>query len=219
MSCFLIKSMFRDACFYVASHLAPYLAAPDKDFSRRRKLPLKMVIPFLVSQGASSTSNELDDFFDFHADSPSLSALSQQRNKLKPQTLEEVFRQLSNSLSKRETPSNYRFFTADGSSFSFFSSLKWASDDYLVSESYSAKGFYSVQLNALYDFNTHTYKDAVIQPFHSKDEFKAFCTMVDRLETPEGTFDIFMADHGYCFIITWHMSWRKNSSSSFVPKM
>lgn len=193
-----IKSMFRDACFYVASHLAPYLADPDKDFSRRRKLPPEMVISFLVSQRASGTGNELDDFFDFHADSPSLSALSQQRDKLKPQALEEVFHQLNNSLSKLETPSNYRFFAADGSSFSFFSSTKWASDDYLVSEGHSEKGFYSVHLNALYDLNTHTYKDAVVQPVHFKDEFKAFCTMVDRLETPEGTFDIFMADRGYC---------------------
>lgn len=193
-----IKSMFRDACFYVASHLAPYLAAPDKDFSRRRKLPPEMLISFLVSQGASSTGNELDDFFDFHADSPSLSALCQQRDKLKPQALEEVFRQLAASLSKLETPSNYRLFAADGSSFSFFSSTKWASGDYLVSEGHSAKGFYSVHLNALYGLNTHTYMDAVIQPVHFKDEFKAFCTMVDRLETPEGTFDIFMAGRGYC---------------------
>lgn len=193
-----IKSMFRDACFYVVSHLAPYLAAPDKDFSRRRKLPPEMIISFLVSQGASSTGNELDDFFDFHADSPSLSALSQQRDKLKPRALEEVFRQLNSSLLKLETPSNYRLFAADGSSFSFFSSPKWASDDYFVSGGHSAKGFYSVHLNALYDLNTHTYKDAVIQPVHFKDEFKAFCTMVDRLETPEGIFDIFMADRGYC---------------------
>ena len=40
--------------------------------------------------------------------------------------------------------------------------------------------------------------DAVIQPVHFKDEFKAFCTMVDRLETLEGTSDIFIADRGYC---------------------
>lgn len=163
-----IKSMFRDACFYVVSHLSPYLAAPDKDFSRRRKLPPEIVISFLVSQGASSTGNELDDFFDFHTDAPSLSALNQQRDKLKPQALEEVFRQLGSSLSKLEAPSNYRLFAVDGSSFSFFSSTKWASDDYFVSEGHSAKGFYSVHLNALYNLNTRTYKDAVIQPVHSK---------------------------------------------------
>lgn len=83
-----IKSMFRDALFYTASHITPYLVDLDKNFTRRRKLPPEMLISFLVFQGASSTGNELDDFFDFHCDSPSLSAINQQRDKLKPQALE-----------------------------------------------------------------------------------------------------------------------------------
>lgn len=193
-----MKAMFRDAIFHVASHITPYLAAPDKDFTRRRKLPPEMLIFFLVSQGASSTGNELDDFFDFRSESPSLSALNQQRDKLKPEAVEEVFHQLNASLSKLEPPSNYRILAADGSAFSFSSSPKWASEEYFVSGGHSAKGFYSVHLNALYDLDAHTYKDAVIQPVHSKDEFRAFCTMVDRLETPDGISYIFIADRGYC---------------------
>lgn len=193
-----IKSMFRDALFHVASHITPFVADSHKDFTRRRKLPPETLMSFLVSQGASSTGNELDDFFDFSLASPSLSALNQQRNKLKPQALEEVFCQLNSSLSSLETPSNYRLLAADGSDFTFFSSPKWASQEYFVSEGHSAKGFYSVHLNALYDLATHTYRDAVIQPVHFKDEFQAFCTMVDRLETPEGISTLFLADRGYC---------------------
>lgn len=193
-----IKSMFQDALFYVASHVTPYLATPDKDFTRRRKLPPELLISFLVSQGASSTGNEFDDFFDFYPDAPSLSALNQQRDKLKPQALEEVFRQLNTSLSKLGPASHYRHLAADGSTFSFFSTPKWAPEEYFVSEGHSAKGFYSVHLNALYDLDTHTYLGAFIQPIHFKDEFRAFCTMVDRLETPDGISDIFIADRGYC---------------------
>ena len=193
-----VKSMFRDALFHVASHITPYLAAPDKEFTRRRKLPPETLISFLVSQGASSTGNEFDDFFDFRLDSPSPSALNQQRDKLKPQAIEEVFRQLNASLSTLQAPSGYRLLAADGSSFSFFSTPKWASEDYFVSEGHSAKGFYSVHLNALYDLDTHTYQDAFIQPIHLKDEFSAFCTMVDCLETPDGISDIFIAGRGYC---------------------
>ena len=189
---------FRNTLFSVVSHLSPYLANPDKDFTRRRKLPPEMLISFLVSQGASSSGNELVDFFDFHPDLPSLSALNQQRDKLLPQALEEVFRQLNLNLSKLLSFPNYRTFAVDGSSFSFFSSTKWASDDYLVSEGHSAKGFYALHLNALYDLDTCTYTDAVIQPVHFKNEFKAFCTMVDRLETTDGTPCIFIADRGYC---------------------
>lgn len=193
-----LKSLFQDALFHVASHITPYLVDPDKNFTRRRKLSPEMIISFLVSQGASSTGNEWDDFFDFRPDSPSLSALNQQRDKLKPQALEEVFRHLNVSLSKLAVPSRYRLLAADGSTFSFFSTPKWASEDFFVSDGHSAKGFYSVHLNALYDLDTHTYKDALIQPAHFKDEFQAFCTMADRLETPEGISDIFIADRGYC---------------------
>ena len=164
-----IKFLFRDALFYVASHISPYLVNPDKNFTRRRKLPPEMLMSFLISQGASSTSNELDDFFDFRPDSPSLSALNQQRDKLRPQALEEVFRQLNHSLSTLEAPSNYRHLAVDGSSFSFFSRPQWASEDYFVSGGHSAKGFYSAHLNALYDLDTHTYKDALIQPVHGGD--------------------------------------------------
>ena len=84
-----IKFLFRDAIFYVVSHMTPYLVDPDKDFTRRRKLPPEMLISFLVSQSASSTGNELDDFFDLSPDAPSLSALNQQRNKLRPKALED----------------------------------------------------------------------------------------------------------------------------------
>lgn len=193
-----VKFLFQDAVFYVVSHLSPYLNDPDRNFTRRRKFPPEMLISFLVSQGASSSGNELDDFFNFQPNSPSLSALNQQRNKLKPQALQEVFRQLNASLSKLENLPHYRLLAADGSSFSFFSSPKWASEEYFVSAGHSAKGFYSVHLNALYDLNTRTYQDAVIQPVHSKDEFSAFCTMVDRLESVDSVPCIFIADRGYC---------------------
>lgn len=46
----------------------------------------------LVSQGSASTKNELLDFFDMDPQSPTASALNQQRAKLKPDTLEAVFR-------------------------------------------------------------------------------------------------------------------------------
>lgn len=178
--------------------LSPYLNDPDRDFTRRRKFPPETLVSFLVSQGASSSGNELDDFFNFHPDSHSLSALNQQRDKLKPQALEGVFRRLNASLSRLENPPRYRILAADGSSFSFSSSPKWASEEYFVSAGHSAKGFYSVHLNALYDLNTRTYQDAVIQPVHSKDEFLAFRTMVDRLAAADGVSCIFMAGRGYC---------------------
>ena len=53
-------------------------------------------------------------------------------------------------------------------------------------------------MNAFYDLTTHTYTDALIQPVHCKNEFSAFCGMVDRHEVIEGRKNIYIGDRGYC---------------------
>ena len=55
-----------------------------------------------------------------------------------------------------------------------------------------------MHLNAFYDLQKHTYTDALIQPIHLKDEFRAFCDMVDRHDTQPGIRDVFIGDRGYC---------------------
>ena len=55
-----------------------------------------------------------------------------------------------------------------------------------------------MHLNAFYDLQKHTYSDALIQSVHCKDEFSAFCEMVDRHQTPTDTKDVFIGDRGYC---------------------
>ncbi len=55
-----------------------------------------------------------------------------------------------------------------------------------------------MHLNAFYDLQKHTYTDALIQPVHLKDEFRAFCDMVDRHDIQPDTKDVFIGDRGYC---------------------
>ena len=194
-----VKNIFLDSVCSVSSDISLYAVSPGTDFTRFRKLPPQKLIPFLVSQGASSTRNELLDFFGMDQDRPSASALNQQRAKLKPEALEEVFLRTSFSLSLADPPpAGYRTLAADGSDFTFMSRPRFAPPQYFVSEGHSAKGFYSLHLNAFYDLTTNTYSDAVIQPVHEKDEFRAFCQMADRHQTLPGTRDIFIGDRGYC---------------------
>ncbi len=49
-----------------------------------------------------------------------------------------------------------------------------------------------MHLNAFYDLDRHTYTDALIKPVHNKDEFLAFCVIVDRHEIlpDDESFDI-----------------------------
>ena len=46
--------------------------------------------------------------------------------------------------------------------------------------------------------DSHLYIDAFLQPVHKKDEFRAFCPMVDRIPLIPETSDIYIADRGYC---------------------
>lgn len=192
-----IKAAFNDSVNYVVSGISQYALTPGKDFTRSRKMGADKLIPFLVSCGSSSTRIELLDFFGLQADSPSASAFNQQRAKLRPEALEAVFHHFNSALLADAAP-GFRFLAADGSSFTFFSKPSVSSPEYFVSEGHSAKGFYSMHLNALYDLQKHTYLDALIQPVHQKDEFRAFCNMVDRLDTRPGTRDVFIGDRGYC---------------------
>lgn len=193
-----IKTLFSEAVCSVASDISRYAIHPEKDFSRNKKLPPDKLISFMVSCGSSSTKIELLDFFGLNPHAPSSSAFNQQRAKLAPEAFEAVFHQFNNSLQYFEKTSGYRFFAADGSSFTFFSKPSFASEEYHVCEGHSAKGFYSMHLNAFYDLQKHTYSDALIQSVHFKDEFSAFCDMVDRHNTPDGTKDVFIGDRGYC---------------------
>lgn len=193
-----IKNLFSDAVNHVASNVSDYVINPDKDLIRNRKLGAANLISFTVSCGSSSTRLELLDFFGMNPNAPSASAFNQQRAKLKPDALEAVFRQFNSSALTVGKKSPYRFLAADGSTFTFFSKPSFSSSEYFVSEGHSAKGFYSMHLNALYDLQKHTYSDALIQPVHQKDEFRAFCDMVDRHIVLSGTKDVFIGDRGYC---------------------
>ena len=93
---------------------------------------------------------------------------------------------------------DYRFLAADGSTCTFFSNHTFASDEYYCSPGNSAKGAYSIHLNAFFDLGTHTYTDALIQPVHNKNEFGAFCDMVDRHDIIDGTKNVYIGDRGYC---------------------
>ena len=140
---------------------------------------VEVLISFLVSCGSSTTRIELLDFFGLQPDSPSASAFNQQRAKLRPEALEAIFYRFNSTL-ETDAESGFRFLAADGSTFTFFSRPSFSPPEYFVSKGHSAKGFYSMHLNALYDLQRHTYSDALIQPVHGKNEFRAFCHMVDR---------------------------------------
>lgn len=195
-----IKNLLFSSIDLVSSSVSDYVGKPGIDFSRNRKLPPDKLIKFLISEGSSTTKNELLDFFDMDSQSPSSSAFLQQRQKLKPEALKAVFENFNESISSciKKHP-GYRLIAADGSTASFFSRDKYSPpDEYFISPGKSIKGTYSIHINAFQDLDSHLYTDALFQPVHHKDEFRAFCTIVDRHPVLPGTKNIYIGDRGYC---------------------
>lgn len=127
---FKTKKTLNQSISNVTADLTSYVTKPGKDFSRVRKLSPDEVISYLISQGASSTKCEWLDFFQLSSETPSVSALNQR----------------------------YQYVAADGSTISFFSFPRFASEDYFISEGHSARGFYSMHINAFFDLDTKTIK-------------------------------------------------------------
>ncbi len=193
-----IKSLFSSSVQSVVSRISDFSLHPGKDFTRCKKLPADKLLTFLVSEGSSSTKNELLDFFDMDTDKPTDSAFNQQRAKLRPEAVEAVFHKFNQSVDSLSRQTDYRFLAADGSTATFFSKPKFSPSEYFVEPGHSAKGFYSIHINAFYDLNRHTYTDALLQPVHQKDEYHAFCEMVDRHPVSDGTRHVYIGDRGYC---------------------
>lgn len=197
-----IKDAFLFAVDSVITNPEQFAVNPAKDFSRQRKIIPRTLISFLVSQGSSSARVEMLDFWGMDQEMPSLSALNQQRAKLKPEALEAVLAAFNDSVS-RETgfpvsDDGYRYLAADGSTTTFFSSPKLAPPEYFCSPGHSASGVYSIHINAFFDLDAHIYTDAILQPVHEKNEFGAFCDIVDRHRVFPGRKNVYIGDRGYC---------------------
>lgn len=195
-----IKNILNSAIDSVSSSVSSYVRSPGKDFSRNRKLPADKLIGFLIAEGSSTTKNELLDFFGMNGQTPSSSAFFQQREKLKPEALKEVFDNFTAAVSTcSDSHTGYRLIAADGSTASFFSCDKYSSPgEYFISPGNSIKGAYSIHINAFQDLDSHLYTDAILQPVHHKDEFRAFCTIVDRHPVKSDSKNIYIGDRGYC---------------------
>lgn len=197
-----LKDLFFTAVEQVCSNISHYSVHPDTDFIRNRKITPQKLISFLVSQGSASSRVEMLDFWGLDPAMPTASALNQQRAKLKPLALETVFKQFNSSAielsSNTFSDDKYRFLAADGSTCTYFSTPSFSSDDYYCSPGKSIRGVYSMHLNAFYDLDTHIYTDALIQSVHGKNEFDAFCKIVDRHDVMEGRKNVYIGDRGYC---------------------
>jgi hypothetical protein len=172
---------------------APYVKNPEKDFTRKKKLPFETVMQLLISMGGNSLYKELLESQGYDANTATTSAFVQQRNKILPSAVEFLFHKFTQSHTDLKCYRGYRLLAIDGSDLHFATDSTDA-DTYFQSQPY-ARGYNLLHLNAVYDLCNRLYVDAIVQPRRLNNERKALAAMVDRSCIKGKT--IVISDRGY----------------------
>ena len=93
-----------------------YARKADRDFTRKRTLTPAALIQLIVTMDEKSIWKGLLGYFRRRIDTPSASAFVQQRQKLLPSALEDLFYRFSDRLRPQKKFRGYRLLAVDGSS-------------------------------------------------------------------------------------------------------
>ena len=141
---------------------ALFVKNPDKDFTRKRKLPFETVIQLLISMGGNSVYKELLESQGYDVNTATSAAFVQQRDKILPIALEFLLHEFTQSYSDIKTYRGYRLLTAVGSDLHIATNP--ADADTFYQNHPSEKGYNLLHLNAMYDLCNRFYIDSLVQP-------------------------------------------------------
>ena len=168
---------------------------PSRDFSRVRKLPLKVLVSTILHMEGRSLRNELITMFPKAAETPSPAAFVQQCNKLKAGVFDDMFHSFVQAVEERKPPRVFRgmrLLAVDGSSISLPRDL--SDEKTLCYRGRDKTPQNAMHLNAMFDLLQGTYVDEIVQDFREANEKAAFVAMVDRSRIAKA---LVLADRGY----------------------
>ena len=171
---------------------AQYVANPQKDFSRNRKVSFYDIMWFILFIGANSMSEEIRRAFNNKAFSYiSEVAVIKSRSKIRVSAFEHLFHKFNDTLEKPKEYKGYRVLALDGSDFS---SLYSAQSEYAtISNQYG--GANRMHINFAYDILNKNFLDCVIEAKNKADERKGAVKMLSSLCESEKILAIM--DRGY----------------------
>ena len=186
-----VKDLLVSQIRLISANAKSFCIDSKKDFSRTRKLTMEKLITGIIGMGSGSLTNELLDFFDDNAETPTASAFCQQRCKISVEAFETVFRLFSKKLFdsfNTELP----ILAVDGSKIQIPTNPN--DTDSFFPEKNGKKPYNLIHLNALYDIKSQLYYDAIIQKAKFANENLALTEMVDRSYIHKA---LVIADRGY----------------------
>ncbi|SKA59764.1 Transposase DDE domain-containing protein [Eubacterium uniforme] len=188
-----VKSTLFEIIHNLSTDIDSFVKHPGIDFSRNRKLGFEKTICFLLSLSNLSTQDELLSFFDHHEHTPSLSALIQQRDKLRENLFPRLLNDFNSHFPGNKTYKGYKLLACDGSDANIFHNPNDKSTYYRNPG--SEKGFNELHIDALYDLCNRTYQMINIDGRHDQNEQRALINFMRHYSDHDNI--IFIADRNY----------------------
>ena len=172
-----------------------YAEGPARHFKRRRKIGFVDLITFLIVIGNSNTEIELTKYFDFNVNAiPRGSAFIQQRSKLKLDALRYLLKAFNDKFPLTLYRNKYNLIAVDGCEFNIYRNAD-DPETYYEPSGKTTLGYNMIHTISLFDVISKRYLDIEFQPSRMKNEFQAYCNLVDRYESDVQP--IFIADRGF----------------------
>lgn len=191
-----VKAALSGIISAMAEDPKPFVRNPLTDFTRDRILNFEDTVNIILSMGAGSIHQELLDYFQYVSTLvPSASAFVQQRAKILPDAFRSIFHRFNSCFPEEDAFGGLHLLACDGTDLDFYGSP--VDSEYYFIPGNAAAGCCTIHVNALYSLCSRRYMDAVIQPCHGKDDFRAFCDMVDHLPQASAADTLFTADRGF----------------------
>ncbi len=169
-----------------------FVKDPERDFTKKRKLPFDKVISFLLAMEGGSLTTEMLRYFGCSPDIASNSAFVQQRGKIHPSAFSSLFDLFVQKTNKDLRYKGFHLLAADGSDIQIPTNSNDPDSYFPAKEGQSAYNL--LHLDAIYDLLRHTYTDAVLLGQRKANERNSLCDMVDR-STLKNV--LVIADRGY----------------------
>lgn len=192
-----VKSLLLSDISSIAQNPESFVNNPGRDFTRTRKISMQDLMEFYICMESGNLQHELLKHFGFRPDTATVSAFHQQRSKLKPDTFLYLLKLFNSHFKPGTYKDSYRLIACDGSEFNIPLN-ETDRDSYYPPSGKSKRGFNMLHTIPLYDLLGKCYLDVELQPIRKKNEFRAFCNLMDRFGYVPETKPVFIAGRGFC---------------------
>ena len=190
----VVKAMLFTSIHELAANPEHYVLHPGKDFSRNRKLGFQRLLLMLLTTEGDCIKEELYRYFGRSTDTPSKAAFYKQRKKVKEDAFRSLLVSFTQKYQKKLLKGKYSLVACDGSAADIFRNPD-DSDTFFEPNGKSTRGFNQIHINAFFSVLDKKFTDLLIQPARKRNEYSAFCQMVDRSESDTPV--IYLCDRGY----------------------